>query len=60
MFMLNFNQEFVYELITLQVKRLQKQLQQEIDLHSTLANAVEQRNSTTLVESPNKLPDKVS
>lgn len=41
-----------------QVQKLQQQLQEEIDLHVALANAVA-HNAGPLLNSPSKLPDKV-
>ncbi|WOL19809.1 hypothetical protein Cni_G28611 [Canna indica] len=40
------------------VERLQKQLQEEIDLHVALANAMAQ-NADPLLNSPSKVPDKI-
>lgn len=44
--------------IPVQVKRLQRQLQEEIDLHLALADAITY-NATLIVKSSIKLPDKV-
>ncbi|RRT70777.1 hypothetical protein B296_00007188 [Ensete ventricosum] len=44
--------------VTIQVQKLQQELQEEIDLHVALANAVA-HNAGPLLNSPSKLPDKV-